>query len=80
MIDAPKESLCRKKHHFFWAGPKFEGTPLPKLILTLFRAKTKVKKLPILIAGFPAVFFHISHWYLYCHGTTDKSKSHESAE
>ena len=46
MREAPKESLPRKKEHpFFWEVPKFEGTLLPKLILTRSRAKIEVKKL-----------------------------------
>ena len=73
MGDAPKESLLRKKHPFFWEVPKFEGTLLPKLILTPSRAKIEVKKLRAgwWVLGCPTLhlFFEVSlvlnhscHW------------------
>ena len=40
-------------------------------------------RLGVTLADFPAVFSHISHWYLSWNNlylTTDKSKSLESAE
>ena len=40
---------------------------------------TKLPEVYIGLADFPAVFFHISHWYLSWN-TIDKSKSQDSVE